>query len=232
MRTERKWMHIDRTNQVPMPGELAGAADPISALGLMFVPTYRTAARCASFGAGEAHDVSSFAFVSEVVDVLAIFPQSHTLIVVATIVPIAYAMRIANEEAPHFVLNTKVNDLSCCLMPQITDTPFSPTALLVLGSLQFLPTTGILGTTGLLLGDLTQTHSALPLETTDTTSSDDLSLTCIRGYSRQMDFTEIHGSMSLTWSLLCLRNFHAHMQLKAIIPDERTCTTIFREVNG
>jgi hypothetical protein len=77
-------MHIDRTDQIPMPGKLARAADPISAFGFVFLPTARTLARCSSFGAGEARDVSLFRFVGQVVAIFAIFPQGHALIVVPT----------------------------------------------------------------------------------------------------------------------------------------------------
>src|SRR5436305_14867326 len=98
-------MHIDRTNQIPVPGKLAFSAYPISAFGFVFVPTSRTPARCFSFVAGEAHVVSSLAFVGQIINILAIFPHCHALIVVPAFVLIAYPMMIANEEESDLFLN-------------------------------------------------------------------------------------------------------------------------------
>jgi hypothetical protein len=98
--TEGKRMHIDRADQITVSREPAGAACPISSLGLVCTPTARTPARCSSFGAGEAQDMGLFGFVAEIVDVLAIFPQGHTLIVISATVPVAYPMRVANESVP------------------------------------------------------------------------------------------------------------------------------------
>src|SRR5512142_1223625 len=99
-------MHIDRANEVTMAAKPTDPADPISASGLMITPTYRTPATCSSFRAGEAHDMGSFCFIGKVVDVPAIFPSSHTLIVMSTVISIAHPMRVANEERSDFVFNT------------------------------------------------------------------------------------------------------------------------------
>src|SRR5215471_17060604 len=116
-------MHIDRTDQVPVPGKLACSAYPISAFGFVFMPTCRTPARCSSFGASEAHDVSGFAFVSQIVDILAIFPQSHALIVVPASVLRADAMRIANKEGSGLLLDAEVDHFAGGLVPQIANAP-------------------------------------------------------------------------------------------------------------
>ena len=128
-------MHIDRTDQVPMPGEPALAAYPISAFGFVCVPTYRTAARGASFGAGEAHDVSGFGFVGQVVDIFAVFPARHALIVMPPAVLIADTVRIADEESSDFLLDTEVNHFAAGFVPKITDAPLGSTALRVFGLL-------------------------------------------------------------------------------------------------
>ncbi len=78
MLTKSELMHISRTNEVTVSRKPAGAAGPISSPGLVFVPTARTLATCSSFGASEAQDVGLFGFVSEIVNVFAIFPQGHS----------------------------------------------------------------------------------------------------------------------------------------------------------
>src|SRR5215472_9655130 len=127
-----------------MAAKTTDSACPSSAFGLVCMPTCRTPARCASFGAGKAHDVSGFGFVSEIVDIFAVFPAGHPLVVMPAGIPIAYPMRVADEEHPDLVLNTEVDHLPGRFMAQISDTSFSAAALLVLGSLQPLPTTRIL----------------------------------------------------------------------------------------
>jgi len=149
-----KFMHIDRTDQVPMPGEPALAAYPISAFGFVCVPTCRTAARGASFGAGEAHDVSGFGFVGQVVDISTVFPAGHALIVVPPGVLRADTVRIADEERSNFLLDAEVNHFAAGFVPQITDAPLGPAALRVFGLLQALPASGILCAPGLLLRNL------------------------------------------------------------------------------
>src|SRR6266566_5967510 len=124
MRAIRKRMHIDRADQIAVAGEAAGAADPVSAPGLLSMPTAGTLATCSSFRASRARDVSLFGFVGEILDVFAIFPQRHALIVVSALVRLSDAMRIANEDRPDLVVNTKVNHVPSGLMACITNSRF------------------------------------------------------------------------------------------------------------
>src|SRR5262245_920493 len=92
-----------------------------------------------------------FTFMREVVDVLAIFPQGHALIVVSAIIVIAHAMRIPYEESADVLFDTKVDHFTGSFVPQIANATFGSTALLVPGSLQLLPATRILLAASLLL---------------------------------------------------------------------------------
>ena len=113
-------MHIDRTDKIAVTSETADLACPISAFGLLLMPTSGTLTRGSSFRASKARDMSLFRFVGEIVDILAVFPQSHALIVVSAIVTVAHAMRIADEERSHLLLNTEVDDLASGFVPTIT----------------------------------------------------------------------------------------------------------------
>src|SRR6266567_494232 len=209
-----------------MTCEPTGAAKPYSAFRLMCMPTARTLTRCSSFRASEARNVSLFSFVGQVVDVLAIFPQGHALIMVSAIISIAYPVRIADEQRSHLVLNAKVDDLPGSLMTQITDTTLSPATLFVLGLLQFLPPTGIFLAACLLLGKLSKLLIALPFEGTDTPSSDDQCLSGVGGDCGQMDFSQINRCLSIPWGMFRLRYLDTDMQLKAMIPDQTACPTV------
>jgi hypothetical protein len=204
-------MHVDRTNQIPMPGELAGTAHPLSAFGLVSMPTCRTAARCSSFRATEAHDVGSFGFVSEIIKVFAIFPQGHALIVVSSCGLVTDTMRIANEEGSHLLLDTEVDDGSRGFVASIANAPFSATALLVFGSLQLLPAPRIFVAAGLLLRNLAELLASLMFERTDTTSSDDHGLPGVGGDCRQMDLAQIDGRGTSAGCLFCLWYFYDDM---------------------
>ena len=90
-------MHIDRADQVTVAPKAALAAHPISVLGFMFMPTSGTPATGSSFEVGEARDVSLFGFVADVVDVFAILPVAHALVVMLATILVADPMRIACE---------------------------------------------------------------------------------------------------------------------------------------
>ena len=114
-----------------MSTETALFAVPLPVSRLVFMPTGRTLARCASFGASEARHVSLGAFVSQVVNIFAIFPQTHTLVVVSSVITVSHTMRITDEERANLVLNTEVDNLACGLMSLIADPSFSTFALCV-----------------------------------------------------------------------------------------------------
>jgi hypothetical protein len=130
--------------------------------------------------------VSGFCFVGEIVDIFPVFPQGHTLVVMPALIVVAHAMRVADVECTDLVLNTEVDHLPGRFMAHISDTPFSAAALLVLGSLQPLPSTRILLASSLFLGDFAKLLIALPFEGTDTAPGDDQGCARIRGDSRKM----------------------------------------------
>jgi len=181
-------MHIDRANEIAMAAKSTGSTDPISSLGLVFMPTDRTPAAGSSFGAGEAQDAGLVCFMSQVVDIPAIFPKRQALVVMPSFILVAYPMGIADEERPDLVFYTKVDHLAGRFMSLVTNTSFCSSALLVLRSLQFLPTTGVLFATGLLFGKPSKLLVALMFERTDPTSGDDQGCTRVRRDSREMDF--------------------------------------------
>jgi hypothetical protein len=223
-------MHIDRANEVTVSREPTSPACPISSLGLMFMPTSRTLTRCSSFGASEARDVSLFGLVGEIVDLLALFPQRHTLVVVSSFVLAAYTARRADEERANLLLYAEVDDLTCGLVPHLTYATFSTSALLVFSAVQLLPSARTLLATGLLFGKLPQVSIALSCEGADTTSGHHHGLSCIGRSRCQMDFSQVDRRMNRTWGLLFWWGFHPHMQFKAVLPDQRPRSTVFRQI--
>ena len=139
MLTKSERMHIDTADNITMACEATFAACPISSLGLVFMLADRTLAACASFSASEAHNASLFGFMSEVVDILAILPQGHSLVVVTTRIAVTDAVRITNEERANFLFLAEVDHKTGSFMTQVTNAAFCSCLDLVLSSLQLSP---------------------------------------------------------------------------------------------
>jgi hypothetical protein len=229
---KRKWMHIDRANEVAMAPKAAPAADPISSPGLVLVLASRTPARCSSFGAGRAQDAGLVRCMGEVIYVTAVFPLRHAAIVVAAAVPVAHAVRVADEERSHTVLDAKVDDPARGLMPEIAHAPLSPSTNLVLGPLELLEASGVLLAPAQLLGKLRELLAPLPLETTDAAPGDDERLAHSGGDSGQVDFPQVHGRLHQTGSPFRLLHFYTDVQLEAPVPDERAGSGVLGKGEG
>jgi hypothetical protein len=224
-------MHIDATDDVPVARKATFTACPISALGLMFVLAYRTLATCASFRASEALDASLCGFMCEVIDVLAIFPQGHALIMVTPTILVTYTMGIADEEEANKVLLAKVDHFARGFVAQITNVTFGSSTLLVLGPLQPSPTSRALFATRLLFGQFSQLHVSLSFERADATACHDHSLARVGTNSSKMDFTQIDSCMNRSRCFFSLWCLDTGMQFKTMIPNEATCTAVLRKLN-
>jgi len=222
-------MHIDTANKVTMSCKATGFTGPISILGFVLVPTYRTLATRSSFRASEAHDVSLFGFVSQVIDILAIFPHRHPLVVVPPAISIAHTMGIPNEELANFVLNTEIDHLTGSFVSQITNAALCSRFDLVLGTLQLLPSAGIFLASGLLLGKFSQLLAPLPLQRPDTTTCDDHGLSCVSADGCQVDLTQIYRCVQITRCFLCLWLLDTDVQLKTVVPNQAASAAVFRK---
>ena len=224
-------MHIGTANNITVSGKATGLTCPISILRLVFVLTYRTLATCSSFGASEAHDVGLLGFVGEIVDILAIFPEGHALVVVSTTVLLADTMGIPDEERANLLLSAEGDHLSCGFVSHITNPALCSRRDLVFGFLKLLPSPRILLASGLLLSNLPQLLGSLAFERPDTTASDDHGLPCVCRDGGKMDLTQIDCRVYITRCLLSLRLFNTDMQLKAIVPNEAASTAVFWKLN-
>ncbi len=107
--------------------------------------------------------------MGEIVDILAVLPLGHALVMMASFVLLPHAMRVADEEGANLLLLTKLDHLPGPLVAQVAYTALDPFRHLVLGTLKLFPAAGVLLATCLFLRKLPVSHVALPLETTDTT---------------------------------------------------------------
>src|SRR5215467_14211723 len=96
---------------MPHKGATGIAAAPSSPFDFLFPAACRTLARCSPLRTSEAHDAGQLCFIDEIGDVLAILPLRHALIMMASVVVLAHAKRIANEESTNLVLLAESDDL-------------------------------------------------------------------------------------------------------------------------
>lgn len=78
--------------------------------------------------------------MGEVVDILAIFPQGHSLVMALSALTIANTMGIVDEERANFVLLTEIDHKAGGFVSQITNTTLCPGLDLVLGFLRLFDT--------------------------------------------------------------------------------------------
>ena len=99
-------MHVQAANHVPMPHEGAPrtVTAPDAAPDFLLPPTDWTPARCSPLRAGEALDVGEFRFVGQIGDILAVFPVTQALIMMASAAMGAHPVRIPDEKPTNPVL--------------------------------------------------------------------------------------------------------------------------------
>ncbi len=139
-------------------------------------------------------------------------------------------VRIADEERSHLMLDAKVNHPPGRLVPQAAHASLGPPTDLAPGVLEFLPAAGMLLAAALFFGKLAELPVALPLERADATPGDDQGRARVRRDGSQMDLTEVDRRLYRARGLFRSRDFHADMQFKAVVPDERAGASICRKV--
>jgi hypothetical protein len=230
MDAEGLLMHIDRPDEVAVAGKATLAARPLSSSGLVLVPAHGTPAAGSSFGAGRAHDAGLPGFMGEIVDVAPILPQRHALVMMPAIVPVADTMRVADEERAHPALDAEVDHRPGGLVPQVAHAPLGPPADFVPGVLQLLPAARVLRATALLPGEPAELPAALPLEGADAASGHDERLARAGRDGGQVDFPQVDRRLDGAGSLTRLRDFHADVQFKAVVPHQNARPGIVRQV--
>src|SRR5690242_4867345 len=152
------------------------------------MPAYRTLARCSSFGTSEALDAGVFTFVGEIIDIFAVLPLRHALVVMAAFVLAAHAVRVADEEGANLLLLAKLDHLPRGLMAQVAHAPLDAARHPVLRALELFAAPRILFAASLFLRQLLVAHVALTFEAPNAAPGDDEGRTRVGGHGGQMDF--------------------------------------------
>ncbi|HLY26176.1 MAG TPA: hypothetical protein VKQ72_07540, partial [Aggregatilineales bacterium] len=91
-------MHIHAPHDVSVASKTTASAGEHSPARLSTFPTGRTRAAGSALTAREARHVGLLAFLLQVVDVFAIFPAGHALVVMPPCILLAHPVRIADED--------------------------------------------------------------------------------------------------------------------------------------
>ena len=190
-------MHVHRAHDIPVTFKSTGFASPVPPLGLMTMAAYGTPAGCATLIPGEAHDAVLFRLLLQVIDVLAIPPLAHALVVVTPGVLASHPIRVADEHRFHFMRLAEIHHLAGSLMAQVTDAALTPQGQFSAGFAKFPPTPGTLLTTGAFFLDFAKLLAVLTLEGADATPGDDQRIPIVGDHGSLMNLAQIHGGVSV-----------------------------------
>ena len=170
-------MHVHASYNVPVAYKATAPTGPVASFRLLLPVASRTVATGSPLTATEARDANLFTLVLQIVLILAVFPLRHALVVVASLVFLAHAMRIAHIERLHPCLLAEVDHLPRPLMPQVPHPPFLLAPFPLPCILQAAPALGAFLTTSLQARELAQRLVVLPFDAAHPSPSHDEGLT-------------------------------------------------------
>ena len=220
---EGEGVHVETAHQVPMTAESALGANPIPALGLVTMAASRTPGTRSPLRPGEARDACLCAFMREVIDVFAVFPLGHPLVVFAPAAAIAHPMRIADEKARNLMRLAELDDLPRSLVAQVADAPLDPRGQNVAAFAQALPSPRAFLAPRQQPGKLGVHLVLAPLFATDAAARDDEAVAVVGGNGALMDFAQIDRGVNGTLDTGGFGQFDAEMRLvMRPVPDDFT----------
>ena len=191
-------MHIDRAHDVPVAYKPTGFASPVPPFGLVTMAAYGTPplraampAGCTTLIPGEAHDAVLFRLLLQVINIPAVLPLAHALIVVTPGVLASYPIGVADEKGFDAALLAEIHHLAGPLMAQVADAALTPQGQCGACFAQFPPAPGTLRTAGALTGHFAKLFAVLTLQGAKAAPGDNQGLAGIGGHRRLMDLAEI-----------------------------------------
>lgn len=218
---EGEGVHVETAHQVPMTAKAAPGADPVPALGFVTMAASRTPGARSPLRPGEARDAGLCAFMRQVIDVLAVFPLRHALIVFASGAALAHAVGIAHEEARNLMRLAELDDLPRSLVAQVADAPLDPRGQNVAAFAQALPSLRAFLAPRQQPGKLGVHLVLAPLFATDAAARDDEAVAVVGGNGALMDFAQIDRGVNGTLDTGGFGQFDAEMRLvMRPVPDD------------
>ncbi len=225
-------MHIHASHDIAVATKATVPAGPIATRWLLAFPTRRTRAAGSPLTAREARQVGLLAFLLQVIDIFAILPARHPLVVMPTRIFVPHAIRVAHIHRLHAFLLAEVHHLPGGFVPLVAHLALRIAFGPLLGILQPSPALRSLLAPALQPLHLTQRHIVPAFGAADAASGDHERLARIRRHRRQMDLSQVHRRLGWVFGKRWrrrVRNGNDNMQGIAPIPDQGHRSDLFRQ---
>ena len=190
--TKGDGVHIHASHDIAVATKATVPAGPITTRWLLAFPTRRTRAAGSPLTAREARQVGLCTFLLQVVDIFAILPARHPLVVMPTRILVPHAIRVADIHRLHAFLLAEVHHLPGGFVPLVAHLALRIAFGPLLGILQPSPALRSLLAPALQALHLPQRHIVPAFGAADAASGDHERLARIRRHRRQMDLSQVH----------------------------------------
>ncbi|CAI9084955.1 protein of unknown function [Candidatus Methylacidiphilum fumarolicum] len=130
----------------------------------MAMAAFRTPAGGAALVPGEARDAGLLRLLHQIVQILAVFPLAHPLVVTASASASTHPIRVAGEDGLNSMIQAEVHDLPDAFVTQVANPAFMTQRRLRSGSSELAPTAGALLASGALFLDFAEMLAVQPLD--------------------------------------------------------------------
>ena len=195
-------MHVHRTYDIPVAFKSTGLASPVPPFGLMTMATYGTPAGRTTFVPGEAwamrptmHDAVLFRLLLQIIDIPAVLPLAHALVVVTPRVLAADPVRVADKEGFDAMGLAEIDHLARALVTQIPDA-----AILAQGQFRprpakLPPAPGAFLAAGALGLNLSELLAVVALQGADAAPGNNQRIPIVGSHSGLMNLAQIHSGV-------------------------------------
>ncbi|CCG91387.1 hypothetical protein MFUM_1020113 [Methylacidiphilum fumariolicum SolV] len=159
--TEGQRMPVDAADHIPVTLKATFRASPVPSIGLVAMAAFRTPAGRAALVPGEARDAGLLRLLHQIVQILAVFPLAHPLVVTASASASARPIRVAGLNS---MIQAEVYDLPDAFVTQVANPAFMTQRTLRSGSSELAPTAGALLASGALFLDFAEMLAVQPLD--------------------------------------------------------------------
>ncbi len=141
------------------------------------------------------HDAVLFRLLLQIIDIPAVLPLAHALVVVTPRVLATDPIGVADEHRFHFMFLTKIHDLTGAFMAQVAHPALIVQRQLCASSAQLPPAPGTLRTAGTLAGDFAKLLAVVALQGADAAPGNNQRIPIVGSHSGLMNLAQIHSGV-------------------------------------
>ncbi|KIE57708.1 hypothetical protein A946_11790 [Methylacidiphilum kamchatkense Kam1] len=190
--TEGDGVHVYSAHDIPVAFKSTGFASPDPPFGLVAMAAYGTPAGRTSFAPGEARDAVLFRLLFQILDILAVLPLAHTLIVVASSMLAANPVRVSDKKGFDATVLAEVHHRPGAFVAQVADAAFMAQGELRTCPSELAPAPRAFLAVGSLFLDFAQLFAVQPLEGTDASAGYHQRFAGIRDDCGLVDLSKVH----------------------------------------